>query len=189
MLILQMSVQQTIPYKDGIFFITFTCYKWMPLLQVSDSYDLVYKWFDYLKVQGHKINGYVIMPNHVHSLISFKETSQSINTVIGNDKRFIAYDILKRLRAKDEKNILATLAKDIEAKRKANNKQHNIWELSFDWKYCDSITFIKQKLNYIHDNPCKGKWNLCNRPIDYVHSSAKHYIEGTDGIYKIDDIG
>jgi REP element-mobilizing transposase RayT len=67
-----MPVQQTIPYKDGIFFITFTCYKWMPLLQVSDSYDLVYKWFDYLKVQGHRINGYVIMPNHVLLLIPKK---------------------------------------------------------------------------------------------------------------------
>ncbi|HMT76034.1 MAG TPA: hypothetical protein PKA77_18310 [Chitinophagaceae bacterium] len=33
-----------------------------------------------------------------------------------------------------------------------------------------------QKLNYIHDNPCKGKWNLAAATVDYEHSSAKFYI-------------
>ena len=37
------------------------------------------------------------MPNHVHALISFKATEQSINTIVGNGKRFIAYEIVKRL--------------------------------------------------------------------------------------------
>ncbi len=62
----------------------------MQLIELSDSYDLLYKWFDHLKGKGHKINGYVIMPNHVHVLISFINTNQSINTIVGNGKRFIA---------------------------------------------------------------------------------------------------
>ena len=44
---LPMAVKQTIPYNDGIYFITFTCYKWMPLVELTDSYDLVYNCFDY----------------------------------------------------------------------------------------------------------------------------------------------
>jgi len=46
---------------------------------------------------------------------------------------------------------------NVEAKRRANNKLHDVWKLSFDWKYCNSLHFIKQKLNYMHDNPCTGK--------------------------------
>ena len=84
-----MSVLQTIPYDDGTFFVTFTCYNWLPLIHKTEGYDVVYKWFDHVKSKGHKINGYVIMPNHVHVLISFITTGQSINTIIGNGKRFM----------------------------------------------------------------------------------------------------
>ena len=183
-----MPVQQTIPYNDGTFFITFTCHKWLPLIEMTNGYDLLYKWFDHLKTKGHKIHGYVFMPNHVHVLISFIDTHQSINTIVGNGKRFIAYDIVKRLKEKQESNLLNTLAKNVEVKRRANHKLHEVWELSFDWKYCNSTSFIKQKLNYMHDNPCSGKWNLCKSPVDYLHSSAKYYLQGIDGIYIINDI-
>ena len=59
-----------IPYADGTFFITFTCHDWLPLIDKTDGSDIVYKWFDHLKLKGHKINGYVIMPNHIHALIT-----------------------------------------------------------------------------------------------------------------------
>ena len=69
----------------------------MPLIDKVDGYNIVYKWFDYLKTQGHFINAFIIMPNHVHAVISFIETGQSINNIIGNGKRFMAYDIIKKL--------------------------------------------------------------------------------------------
>ncbi|MBS1920378.1 MAG: hypothetical protein JST17_09000 [Bacteroidetes bacterium] len=77
------------------------------------------------------------------------------------------------------------LADVVEVKRKKNNKQHEIWELSFDWKDCRSKEFIKQKLLYIHNNPCSGKWSLCSSPDDYPYSSAKFYITGEQGIHPV----
>jgi hypothetical protein len=35
--------------------------------------------------------------NHIHTLIGFRNTGKSINTIIGNGKRFMAYDIVKQL--------------------------------------------------------------------------------------------
>ncbi len=98
-----MSVKTAIAEKDGIYFITFTCKNWLPLFELTESYDAVYKWFDYLKAKGHYITGYVILPNHLHVLIGFKALTQSINTVVSNGKRFIAYKIVKRL--KEQYNI------------------------------------------------------------------------------------
>jgi len=72
-----MPAQQTIPFEEGAFFITFTCHKWMNLIEITDSYDLVYKWLDHLKSKEHKIIGYVIMPNHVHVLYS--STDKTVN--------------------------------------------------------------------------------------------------------------
>lgn len=93
-----MSVRRAITEYDGIYFITFTCYRWLYLFEEGKCYDVVYKWFDHLKSKGHYITGYVIMPNHVHALIGFRNTQgKSINTIVGNGKRFMAYEIVKRL--------------------------------------------------------------------------------------------
>ena len=184
-----MPTKQTIPYSFGTFFITFTCYQWLALIEKTKGYDIVYNWFDYLKNKGHYINGHVIMPNHVHSLISFVETRQNINTIVGNGKRFMAYEIIERLKENRETTLLFKLEQSIEAKRKQRNKQHNCWELSFDWKDCRSKKFIDQKLNYIHNNPCRGKWNLCNSPDEYLHSSAKFYLTGSQGFYPVTHVG
>ena len=157
----------------------------MPLIEKVNGYDIVYRWFDYLKQQGHYITGYVIMPNHVHVIIGFKKTKQDINTIIGNGKRFMAYDIINRLIEQGETILLDRLTDSVEASRKANNKKHEVWELSFDWKQCLTLDFINQKLDYFHRNPCKGKWELCVNAVDYIHSSARYYITGEQGIYPV----
>ena len=125
------------------------------------------------------------MPNHVHALISFIDTKQSINTIIGNGKRFMAYEIIERLTTNNETRLLEQLASNVEAARKQNNKQHEVWKLSFDWKDCRSNDFIYQKLDYMHNNPMVKKWALCNNPLEYVHSSAKFYITGEQGFYPV----
>lgn len=43
-----------------------------------------------------------------------------------------------------------------------------------------SESFFKQKMKYIHDNPCQPHWNLANHPIDYRFSSARFYELGED---------
>jgi len=85
-----MSVRREIPEYDGIFFITITCSQWLHLFELSNGYEEVYKWFDHLKSMGHFITGYVIMPNHIHALIAFRNTQGvSINSMIGEGKRFM----------------------------------------------------------------------------------------------------
>jgi len=39
--------------------------------------------------------------------------------------------------------------------------------------YSDKV--FEQKFDYIHNNPCSGKWNLADEPLNYKYSSAKFY--------------
>jgi REP element-mobilizing transposase RayT len=180
-----MPVKVKIAEPQGTYFITFTCSNWLPLIQLTNAYDAVYKWFDTLVKNGHSILGYVIMPNHVHVLISFKNNGQSINTIVGNGKRFMAYEIVKRLKAQGETKVLANMELAVSEKDKQRNKRHEVWKNSFDWKECNINEYIEQKLNYIHLNPCQGKWNLSNTPEDYEHSSAKFYICDIQGVFPV----
>ena len=82
------------------------------------------------------------MLNHVHALISFIYTKQSINTIIGNGKRFMACEIIQRLATNNEVALLQQLSALVEAARKANKKQHEVWQTSFDCKDCRSNKFV-----------------------------------------------
>jgi len=93
-----MPVRSVIHGSEDTLFITFTCFQWLPLIELTNGYDLVYKWFNYLKSQGHLVAGYVVMPNHVHALIYFSKTNKPINKIVGDGKRFMAYEIVKRLK-------------------------------------------------------------------------------------------
>ena len=91
----------------------FTCYKWKHLINKINGYDIVYQQFDYLQTQGHFIVGYVIMPNHLHILTAFKNTGKAINKIVGDMKRFMAYEIVKRLKANNETALLEILAMSV----------------------------------------------------------------------------
>jgi REP element-mobilizing transposase RayT len=147
--------------QKGVYFVTFTCFNWIPLIEITKGYDLVYNFFDVLKANGNEVLGYVIMPNHVHFMVHYTNTKQSLNTNIGNGKRFIGYAIVKRLEEKGEIVLLNQMKEAVTAKDRQRNKIHELWKGTFDIKQCRIEKFILQKLNYIHNNPCSGKWNLC----------------------------
>ena len=183
-----MSVKQQITETDGIYFITITCYNWLHLFEVSKSYSAVYDWFKYLKDNSGYIAGYLIMPNHLHALIGFSNSGKNINRIIGNGKRFMAYDIIDKLKKQNNEIILDQLSKAVNASDKKRGKLHEVFEPSFDIKECFTKKFIIQKLNYIHNNPCSGKWNLADCPENYIYSSAGFYYKGVQGIFPVNNI-
>lgn len=65
---------------------------------------MVYNWFDVLKKNHHQVIGYVIMPNHLHAILYFPEPGYNLNKIIGNAKRFMAYEIIKRLEERKEES-------------------------------------------------------------------------------------
>ncbi len=92
----------------------------------------------------------------MHSLTLVKV----FNKIIGNGKRFLAYEIVKRLKETGNHIILKQLSEAVEVTDKKRGKLHEVFEDSFDIKECMTEKFIRQKLNYIHLNPCSGNGNL-----------------------------
>jgi REP element-mobilizing transposase RayT len=180
-----MSVHTKID-KEGIYFVTFTCYDWLSVIELSDGYDSVYNFFKALKEQGHTMLAYVIMPNHLHLLIHYNG-GKSLNTVIGNGKRFMAYEIVSLLEQKGEQSLLDKMQKEVKDKDRSRGKKHEVWKDSFDVKECRTEDFILQKLIYIHENPVRGKWKLSKTSLEYLHSSAPFYFNGRQQLFEVKD--
>ena len=175
-----MSVRKAIPQKEGLYFVTITCSQWLRLFDIVRGYDIVYNCFDHLKSKGHLICGYVIMPNHLHALIAFRNTGKPLNTIIGNGKRFMALDLLKRLNEQQEEAVLNKLASCVNEADRAKGQLHKVFEPSFDWKECFTEHFILQKLSYMHDNPCRGTWHRAHKIMNIVQQGFTCFTNKAD---------
>ena len=161
---------------DKTWFITFTCYQWIPLFEITNSYFLIYDWLKLIS-EKHQIKcfAFVIMPNHVHLILHLPETVKSLNTIISNGKRFMAYQLVMLLEQSHNTALLNRLSASCTANEISKGQKHKVFEPSFDAKPIYTLPFLIQKLGYIHNNPMNGKWNLCAEFTDYPHSSAAFY--------------
>ena len=180
-----MSLHTLHSEKLKVYFCTITCYKWLPLIQESNSYSSVYRWFKHLKNDGCFVLGYVIMPNHFHVLLFLSHTGTGLNHLVGDCKRFMAYDIVNSLRRQGKESLLQELQFGVQRKEKLKGKIHQVFKTSFDAKQCFNECMIEQKLEYIHHNPVKGKWKLVDDFTDYPHSSAGFYELDRGGVVEI----
>jgi REP element-mobilizing transposase RayT len=168
---------------ERIYYITYTIYNWVRVFTDKKYFYLVYKWFDYMKNNyNNKIHGYVIMPNHLHLLLFISERSPNISKLIQNAKRFLAYDIVKYLKEDNRESLLKIFSEVAEIEKSA---KHKVFEDRFDSKEMINSALYREKLNYIHNNPCTSKWKLAERPEDYKYSSASNYING-NGNYDVE---
>ena len=115
----------------------------------------------------------------------------SLNTLIGNAKRFLAYEIIGELEKSKKHGLLEVLHNGVSKRERTKGQIHKVFNDSFDAKACYSIDFIFQKLNYIHYNPVSKKWQLVSDFADYEYSSASFYENGIkkyDKLVHINDI-
>jgi len=164
--------------KEAFYFVTFTCYKWLPLIDKTSLYDYVKSWVARLSERGIKLSGYVIMPNHLHLLVYIEDRCSGLNLVIGEAKRFMAYEIVKRLKSLGELELLQTLSDGVQDEERKKGKKHQVFRLSFDAKEVIGQNEIEKVLDYMHHNPVNGKWELVSDFVDYPYSSAKFYELG-----------
>lgn len=137
-----MSVRSKHGNEPTLYFISFTCYNWLHLFSLTNSFDLVYKWFNYLQQSKIRTTAFVIMPNHVHVILFFPEENYDLNKIISNAKRFMAYEIVARLKQQCNQNILQELAVGISDAEKRKGQLHKVFENSFDAKPVYNRSFL-----------------------------------------------
>ena len=154
-----------------IYFWTATINKWLPLLAKEEYKKIIIDSWEYLS-DRNKIDvfGFVIMPTHLHSIWRINE---------GNGKESSQGSFIKYTAHKFQKILVAEspgLLKPF--KVAAINKNYEFWQEDTLSIPLFSRKIALQKLNYIHNNPLKGKWNLAKNPWDYKYSSAEFYRTG-----------
>jgi len=168
--------------ETNTYFITISTHLWVPILFNETVFQII---VDSLKYgQAHKelrLHSYVIMPNHLHAIISHDEYNQ-IPHIVRDFKRHTSQAI---------KNYLSDLGKFsqlfwIKLFHNKERGQNRIWQEGYHPVGIKSQTFFDEKLAYIHHNPVKK--GFVEKPEDWKYSSARNYLLGDDSLIKIDKI-
>lgn len=137
-------------------FITFTCYRRRPHLNapsVRDQFVMARK--RTRKNYGMFVYGFVVMPNHIHLLISEPQHG-TIATVIQSLK----------------------IASAKRARTNQTPQDSPFWQKRYYDRNVRVHREFIENLKYIHRNPVKR--GLVESPADWQWSSFRHYAEGID---------
>ena len=170
--------------EDGqLHYVTFTCYHRIQCLNSASARDVfehtlerVRRWY------GLYIFGYVVMPEHVHLLLSEPERASLA----------VALQMLKQISSRKlhKMNVhkmggppfRPVLAKG--GKSSGEQVDQPVWQK----RYYDFNVFSDhkriEKLRYMHWNPVKR--GLVEKPEDWKWSSYCHYLTGTEGVVEIE---
>ena len=165
-------------YGQGqLHFVTFSCYRRLPLLGTMHARNLFVKELGRVRQEyGFFLVGYVLMPNHVHLLIS-------------EPKKGTPSTVLQMLKQR----VSRKLRKTKQAVPKAQGRRafpEFIGGLSQFWqpRFYDFNVYSherkKEKLEYMHANPVQR--GLVEHPQDWVWSSFSYYARGETGLIRMD---
>ncbi len=139
-------------------FITFTCYHRFPYLNNDHARTVFEQTLEALR-QRHQfyVFGYVLMPDHVHLLLS-------------EPKRHLLSDTLRALKTQTSRQL------------KGERKQ--FWQTRYYDRNIITQTEFVEKLRYIHRNPVED--GLAEKPEDWPWSSYRHRQTGERGRIEIE---
>ena len=143
----------------NLHFVTFSCHGRQPLLETPESRSLFENTLEQVRCwYGFFVTGYVVMPEHVHLLLSEPERSTLA----------VALQMLKQ-------NV---------ARKVARGAHPRFWQPRYyDFNVWSERKRI-EKLKYIHRNPVTR--GLVKSPEDWIWSSFRHYALGAECAVEIE---
>jgi putative transposase len=158
-------------------FITTSCYRRMPLLAKPQPRDLLLEVLEQVRRRYRFVMvGYVIMPEHIHLLLSEPERGNP-SKVMQAIKQGFARRLLSNLRTGGDRRQpgVCDIALD----------EGHIWQARF----YDFVVFTEkkrvEKLRYMHRNPVKR--GLVREPQEWAWSSYRHYADGERGVVLVNE--
>jgi len=170
-----MSTGYQIVNQGAAHFLTLQVVLWADIFTRKKHRDIVIDSLKFCqKEKGLEIYAYVIMSNHVHFLC--RAINENLSDVIRDMKRHTSKKIVEAILAGDEsrKDWLLMIFR-FAARKHSRNNEYQLWTHENHAIEVFSNKFIKQKVEYIHNNPVRA--GIVENPEDYLYSSARNYAD------------
>ena len=165
--------------RGDLHFITFSCYQRRPLLGSVRARNLFVKTLGEVRAKHEfLLLGYVVMPEHVHLLIS--EPKQLTPSGV---LQILKQRVSRKMRGERRKVSWQQLALRFP---EATGDLRRFWQRRFYDFNVYTTPKMREKLDYMHANPVKRR--LVKHPKDWPWSSFSFYAGGEMGLISLDTL-
>lgn len=165
-----MSTKYKAPSTEDAYFVTITTVGWVDVFtRLNQKHNII----DSLN-KGLEIYAYCLMSSHLHMICKATDG-------------FILADVMRDFKKFTSKKIIASIIEEPESRKEwllqffhdacghlKRPQQYKVWQDGYHAEIVQSNWFIKQKAEYIHNNPVVEK--IVAFPEDYYFSSARNYV-------------
>jgi putative transposase len=163
--------------RGHLHFLTFSCYRRLPLLGRARARTAFVKALAAIRERyGFLLVGYVVMPEHVHLLIS-EEPKCTPSLVLKVLKQRVSRDLRRQKRHVPTGQMRLAFKED-------EAELARFWQPRFYDFNVYSAKKIREKIAYMHTNPVKR--GLVGTPGEWAWSSFVSYERGEGGLVSID---
>ena len=168
----------TITEPQTAHFVTCTIIDWLPLFSSPEVVQIIFDSWSFLRNEGDfKLYGFVVLENHLHFIAQSDDLTRSVSRF----KSYTARQIIDGYIAQKAYGILDRLA--FGKKQHKHDRDHQFWQEGSHPELIQSDVVMREKLEYIHNNPAKrGYVDLAEH---WRYSSARCY-QGEDGLIELD---
>ena len=166
--------------RGDLHFISFSCYERRGLLGTVGARDVFLKTLEEVR-RGCAANvvGYVVMPEHVHLLLS-EPRKGTLSKLLQVLKQRVSHALRWQREPGSSEESSADFPRSLDGLRR-------FWQRRYYDFNVYSAQKLREKLDYIHANPVKR--GLVVHPKDWPWSSWAFYATGVQGVVKIDPTG
>ena len=168
---------------DKLYFVTYTVVNWIDVFIREEYRQVLLDSWEYCKQhKGLEIYAYCIMTSHVHMIIGSND--KPLADIMRDIKGFTATQMRKSIEnhpQESRREWMLWMMKRAGLKN-ANNRDFQFWQQGNHPIELYGETIIRQKLNYIHQNPVTAGFVV--NPESYLYSSAANYA-GQKGLLEV----
>jgi REP element-mobilizing transposase RayT len=163
--------------REYPYFMTCTVVGWLPVFTRPEAVEIAFECWRFLQQRrDFVLYGYVVLENHLHLIASAPELANAMKSF----KMFTARQLIELLEQHSAEVLLGQLrALKLEHKRKSD---YQVWQEGSHPKQIQNEEMMRQKLEYLHNNPVKRGY--VDDPLHWRYSSARNYA-GQPGLVEV----
>jgi len=159
------------------YFLTCTIVGWLPVFTRPEAVQIVFDCWDFLRRErGFRLYGYVVLENHLHLIASAPDLANAVKSF----KMFTAKALIELLERHGAEMLLRQL-RALKLRHKAES-EYQVWQEGSHPKQVGNEEIMRQKLEYMHNNPVKRGY--VDEAVHWRYSSARNYA-GLPGLVDV----
>ena len=173
--------------KSAAYFVSFATVYWLDVFTRQVYFNILEESIDFCrKEKGMEVYAYCFMPSHVH--LVFRSNNEDPSGLLRDFKGFTSRKTIKAIEENPQESRKEWLLWMMEGagKKKSNVQKRQFWQQHNKPIELWSDKVIKQKIDYIHNNPIEA--GFVTHTVDWKYSSARNYADDNT-VLKIDNEG